>query len=64
MDSSYLEQNKREYELTKHGHRKLARLEQTIDAGVLVHLVHTVAVNYHWDTTPVVTGLRPIHPSL
>jgi hypothetical protein len=33
-----------QYELTKHGHRKLAWLGQMIDTGVLAH---TVADNYH-----------------
>jgi hypothetical protein len=42
-----------QHELTRHGHRKLARFGQMIDAGVLAH---TVLDNYHWNTKPVVGG--------
>jgi hypothetical protein len=39
-----------QYELTKHGHRKLAWLGQAVDVGVMAY---TVNVNYRRDTTPV-----------
>jgi hypothetical protein len=37
-----------QYEMTKHGHRKLAWIGQASDAGFVGQ---TVAVNYHYDTT-------------
>jgi hypothetical protein len=46
-----------QYELTRHGHRKVAWLGQGIDVGFVAH---TVTDNYRIDTTPLPTGLRPI----
>lgn len=40
-----------QYELTRHGLRKLAWFGQVIDAGLLAH---TIADNRHWGTRPVV----------
>lgn len=46
------------YELIRHGHRKLARIGQAIDVGIMSG---TVIRNYHLVTTaPVAMGLRPI----
>jgi hypothetical protein len=38
-----------QYELTKHGHRKLAWIGQAVDVGVMAY---TVNVNYRRDMTP------------
>jgi hypothetical protein len=47
-----------QYELIRHGHRKLARIGQAIDVGIMSG---TVIRNYHLVTTaPVAMGLRPI----
>jgi hypothetical protein len=42
-----------ESEMTRHGHRRLARLGQGVDVGLVGH---TVVNNYHRNTTPVVRG--------
>lgn len=47
-----------QYEMTRRGHLKLARIAQAIDVGVMAH---TVARNYQLDTTPPLTGMRLIH---
>jgi hypothetical protein len=47
-----------QYEMTRHGHRRLARLGQAINAGFSGR---TVKDNYRLDTTPVVSlGLRTV----
>jgi hypothetical protein len=49
-----------QYEMTQHGHRRLARLGQGIDVASIGYAVMN---NYHCYTTPL-RGQTPIHPDL
>jgi hypothetical protein len=48
-----------QYEMTRHGHRRLARLGQGIDVA---SIGYTVVHNYRLAGPPVVIELRLIHP--